>query len=492
MHDRAYLTLTTRDRAVLAQHVVSDGPKDRLLEQRSGPSNRETIFDNNKRFRLSYISRHLSTVFDHRSDKCDFAASRSPDVRHDHFERNVGVNESGAQANKDLSIVSDVWPMFHHDKGHTGLSGFGTRSDRGNLRWKFPPDDEHESPGPIQPFSSPALSLDGTIYVGSSNGLSAIDRHGILKWRFQTKAQSDYLSPAIGRDGTIYFASIDRTLYAINSNGSLKWKFPTRAVPSSPTVGADGTIYLGSFDCNLYALNPNGTRKWVFKTTDKVPITPAISSDGTIYFSGGALNPNGTLKWRFQSSIASLPRFSPPAVASDGTIYFGGTDSHLHAVNPDGTVKWNFGTKRGYVFSTPAIGRDGTLYFGVNGGSYFYALNANGALKWKYETDGNVLSSAALGTDGTIYFGSEDGHFYALNPDGTQRWRFPHGALHENHPIKRHRARPYDNGKWHAAHNENSSETDRADAASAGSSPAIGSDGTIYFASTNGHLYAIH
>jgi outer membrane protein assembly factor BamB len=369
----------------------------------------------------------------------------------------------------ERTIVSAAWPMFHHDMEHTGLSTFDTSTDTGTLRWKFSGGLDGRTAEAIQPFSSPALSGDGTIYIGSWNGLSVISSRGTLRWTFRTHSSGESSSPAIGRDGTVYFGSVDSNLYAINPNGTLKWKFPTRGPASSPTVGVHGTIYFGSFDGNLYALKPNGTAKWHFNTGDKVPMTPAIASDGTIYFSSGALNPDGTLKWRLPSDVARLPRFSPPAVASDGTSYFGSTDGRMHALNPDGTLKWDFPIDRGYVFASPAIGRDGTLYFGVNGGIYFYALSPNGALKWKFRTGDNVLSSAAVGADGTIYFGSEDGNFYALSPDGTERWIFSRSERHSNRPVMRH-----------------------VYTASAGSSPAVGADGTIYFASLDGQLYAIH
>ena len=63
-------------------------------------------------------------------------------------------------------------------------------------------------------------------------------------------------SPAIGSDGTIYFGSYDKNLYAINPDGSKKWAFKTgNWVNSPPTIGNDGTIYVGSRDKNLYAIS---------------------------------------------------------------------------------------------------------------------------------------------------------------------------------------------------------------------------------------------
>ena len=49
-------------------------------------------------------------------------------------------------------------------------------------------------------------------------------------------------------------------------------------------IGSDGTIYFGSEDKKLYALNPDGTKKWEFVTGGGVHSTPALASDGAIYF----------------------------------------------------------------------------------------------------------------------------------------------------------------------------------------------------------------
>ncbi|HEY5001095.1 MAG TPA: PQQ-binding-like beta-propeller repeat protein, partial [Candidatus Cryosericum sp.] len=179
---------------------------------------------------------------------------------------------------------------------------------------------------------------------------------------------------------------------------------------------------------------------WKYKTNGRIWSSPAIAGDGTIYVGSNgrylyALHPDGTLKWKYRTShwIISAS-VSSPAISSDGTIYVASWDGYLSAVNSDGTLKWTF--KTGWpsagpfqnllkkppawmtagldeITSAPAISMEGTIYIGSNN-NYLYALNADGTLKWKFETGDGIFSSPRISSDGTVYVGSWDGYLYAL------------------------------------------------------------------------------
>jgi len=118
------------------------------------------------------------------------------------------------------------------------------------------------------------------------------------------------------------------------------------------------------------------------------------------------------------------------------------------------TLDWKF-MAGSNIESSPTIGSDGTIYFGCVD-SYLYAINPDGTQKWKYLTGYWItLSSPAINDDGTIYIGSYDGYLHAVNPDGTQKWKF----------------------------DTNDNIT---------GSPTIGSDGTIYLNAGDGYLYSIN
>src|SRR5262249_52979621 len=147
---------------------------------------------------------------------------------------------------------------------------------------------------------------------------------------------------------------------------------------------------------------------------------PAIAPDGTIYIASEAgrlhaFAPNGASKWIFDLKGYSGPSASP-AVGEGGGIYVGAT--RVHAGNADGTVKWRYDTGA-YINGPAAIGSGGTVYF--PSGNYLYALNPDGTLKWR--TPGQAQyplgSAPAIGVDGTIYVNTNDGVLHAFRHDGT-------------------------------------------------------------------------
>ena len=322
-------------------------------------------------------------------------------------------------------------------------------------------------------------------------------------------------SPAIAPDGTIYVGAEDHFLYALNPNGTVKWKYETgNSLFASPAIGSDGTIYIGSEDRQIYAINPNGTLKWIVPTKSVFTSSAAIAADGTIYVAGTGID--RTIFSCISNSSCSKtitqacgPGFPP--CPTDETCVAGQAAGYtvvaqlgnFYALTDEGTkgtIKWAVGLS-GEVHSSPAIANDGTIYIGSNGdfvfdrsvicdntsifppsdvdpsrpvNGHFYAFNPDGTLKWAFNTLGDVISSPAIGSDGTIYVGSQHpsmfygkdhstlvgessvatGFIYAINPDGTPKClRDLFGDID--------------------------------------SSPAVGSDGTIYVGSDNFHVYAL-
>src|SRR5262249_32972327 len=139
--------------------------------------------------------------------------------------------------------------------------------------------------------SSPAISEDGNVYVGSSDGklysISAAD--GTTNWPpFNANSPFVHYSPAVGRDGTIYIANENGKLYAIKGTSRL----------------ADGAAW-PQFRRNLkQTANADvlpGEQLWAVRASERVKGPAALGADGTVYFfsffNGYAVLANGKSVW---------------------------------------------------------------------------------------------------------------------------------------------------------------------------------------------------
>ncbi|MEO0095166.1 MAG: PQQ-binding-like beta-propeller repeat protein [candidate division WOR-3 bacterium] len=238
----------------------------------------------------------------------------------------------------------------------------------GSEKWRIPN---------INPLGVPAVSTDGTLYIGIDSSLYAIAPNGTIKWRYRTNGLI-YSAPAIGSDGRIHFYSRDGFLYVLNADSTLKWRYPIYC-SSALAIGSNNTIYVVSNQCNLHALNPDGSLKWTYNLY--ATSNPIIGFEEIIYIGGSpgnseyylyALNPNGTLRWKYKTNAEVN---TTPALAADGTIYFGADG--LYALNSDGTLKWHALDLCTHITS-PTIGMDGSIFLEIN--NYLCAINGTSPL----------------------------------------------------------------------------------------------------------------
>ena len=117
---------------------------------------------------------------------------------------------------------------------------------------------------------TPSLSSDGTIYVGTSGGkVYAINSStGKTKWSYQTGQNPDFTGNqkdpqygvlatiVIGADGIIYVGAMDGVMHALNTDGSVLWKYTTgdNINENCPAIGPDGSLYFSSADKYIYAI----------------------------------------------------------------------------------------------------------------------------------------------------------------------------------------------------------------------------------------------
>jgi len=373
------------------------------------------------------------------------------------------------------------WSQSGYDSENSGRSPFrGPKTNK--LKWEFK--DGKTKCGHEVVMTSPVIDKEGNLYFGTSEGsLIATTPEGKEIWRFTipdaysrdkcggsmygTRELYDLNidnTPAIDSDSTIYFGTSGqenaKKIYAIDSNGKLKWTYTIdSALQSDIKLGYNQRIYFTT-NTKIYSLDKNG------KDAKAYPIegennSPAIAKDSTVYVCSKegliALDKDLNRKWVYQTQKGLIR--CDPAINPDGNIiYFpANRENKLYAVNNDGTLKW-----KSDIFwneSSPSVAKDGTIYIGTanpsvdinscqsleKGSGVFFAFNPNGKEKWRYyvppvkymkEAGGEdnlihcydntraIDGPSIISSDGTIYFGTDARLFIALNPDGTEKWRF--------------------------------------------------------------------
>ena len=311
----------------------------------------------------------------------------------------------------------------------------------------------------------------------------------------------------------------NRSLLLVVALGLMALLLWPKVLPTSLAQGDDPPWPMFRYDIKHTGRSPhtgpdNPGAKWTFQAGGPVTSSPAIGADCTIYVGSNdnkfyALNPDGTEKWHFntQGSITSSP-----AIGADGTIYIGSEDNNLYALNPDGSQKWSFATRDG-IHSSPVIASDGTIYI-TSTDRTIYAINPDGTEKWG-TTEGRLgISSPVIGADGTIYAASTKitlpgyyasiGRMYAFDPnDGSLMWRTnTTGGLNSSPAIGTdgtiYVGSTYDRlggttiTEFYALNPDGTEKWSFPTQGAIISSPAIGADGIIYVGSSDNNLYAVN
>ena len=308
------------------------------------------------------------------------------------------------------------------------------------------------------------------------------------EWRFGTGGPVSLWHPAIGSDGTIYMSALDATLYALNEDGTTKWTFNlgdnNDYMPGIDTKGtpdpSDDVIYSDIFGNSIVAINSDGNELWRFNIASDIDSTPVVGPDGRVYFgtdgaqslfaidpaaraNGQAFPQAGEWQRVTAGEVSGIAALSPDA----SVVYFvaNDPDNNLYAVNTaDGSILWQFPfvAELNELNSSPAVNpADGTIYVGSDNHNV-YAINPDGTEKWRFTTGADVESTPEVAVDPrdgelTVYIGSDDDKVYALNAaTGAKKWEFLTGGPNVV------------------------------------SSAIVDLDGTVYIGSEDGNVYAIN
>lgn len=301
--------------------------------------------------------------------------------------------------------------------------------------------------------SALVIGADGTIYVGSADGLTALAPDGTAKW----SAPISVNDLALGRSGLVY-ARATGSLNAYEADGSVAWSVPLQDAQDAqlPTcsgdvgiaLGADESVIAGDCSGKMVCFGPDGKQRWSTSLPKyPSPMTPAIAPSGTVEVAGvsfatGApwngrlfsLDINGAILT--SSPILSFEGFmfgfDSPAVGADGTAYMP-MAAGVTAIASDGSAAWE--ATLFAPFTTPALGPDGTVFSVDRGGHTLYAIAPDGSTSWSYPGPIDPYLPPVIGGDGTVYIGvgvpgsqTTGNTTVALSADGTVEWELPGGG----------------------------------------------------------------
>lgn len=330
----------------------------------------------------------------------------------------------------------------------------------GTVKWVFTPSANVNMPA--------VAGTNGVLYaVSSDNKLYAINPDGTQKWVFSTENTDPFtFGPVLGPDGTIYVVADSTKTYALTSAGTLKWGGPASFFPPNiteqPVVGSDGTIYLYNGDAGqLYAVDPvTGVGESTFTALNNIAIPPVIGEDDAVCLVDG----DDFLRMVPPAGLAGAVSYDATGVSGPlgagpgGVVYMLKNNSDLYAIKPDGTDKWGAPySAAGIVSAAPIKGADGTAYI-VDDVPAVYSVSSTTGAGFVFGSLANLSHAPAPAPDGRMCLVDAGSDLYSMNTDGSVNWG----------PIV------------------------PPAAASITGDPNVGPDGTVYFSTDDGNVYAVH
>ena len=157
-----------------------------------------------------------------------------------------------------------------------------------------------------------------------------------------------FATPAIDRDGTIYFGTARGGIfYAFYPDGSLKWKREIeqqlvwdtlRGIGSSAVIGEENVFFTTQHGLIVCLSKFDGREIWKKDINIYMISSPVLSADGTLYICTAAPikaiiavnSVNGFVEWQYETDNGIS---SSPVLNDQGILYVGCLDGCLYAIN---------------------------------------------------------------------------------------------------------------------------------------------------------------
>lgn len=223
--------------------------------------------------------------------------------------------------------------------------------------------------------ASPAVTSDGIVYALCDGGkLTAIDvENGNVKWTATETGNAGAV--AVDGDGTIFIGTSEG-VWAYSSNGTRKWAsdaaYAVSARGGHIAIGDDYIYVTLLSKAGVVAINKNtGAKAWQYKTAKGDCYHPVVDGEGTVYFcekSGNlyAVKKDGTLKWATSGNVGYTQ--CGFALDNNGNAYISQYASPFNLLKFDAAGTETVLTTIGKQTMSPVtIGPDRRIYYGMNG-----------------------------------------------------------------------------------------------------------------------------
>lgn len=290
-------------------------------------------------------------------------------------------------------------------------------------------------------------------------------------------------------------------------NVNVSWTYQSSAnVISTPAV-INNLVVFGNQNGLIEALDlKTGKRKWTFETNGPIFSSPAISNNKIVVGSADdfiyCLNDAGKLQWKFKTDASVLG--SP--LIENNVVYIGGSDHRFSAYNlSTGKAIWSYPSLEGPVVSKPIIVADKIIFGAWD--KNLYTLDKNdGNFLWKWNNGSPVINYSPAACipvvkDDVVYVAAPDRYLSAIDINsGKTLWRTNQATVRESIGLSNdgkliygktmqdtvvafytNKEKPELAWKFNAAYGYEHTP-----------SMLIEKDGTVFFGTRNGIVYAIN
>ncbi len=324
------------------------------------------------------------------------------------------------------SLANSPWPMNHGDPQSTGRSKF-----TGPLTGTIIKEVEA-----INIQSGVSIGPDSTIYYCSGGDLVAMWPNGEIKWKIEPdESWEGFSTPLVSADGTIYIGTPEGNVFAVNPDSTIKWKVPVGDnIWQSLSIDLDENLYVVDNSRTLHCISSKGTIKWSL-TDDRFTSYPSavisFSPDGkTLYLPGSTVTlisldlSTLAIKWEFGERGTA----TQPMVDSNENIYVLTKIDSIHngkfsvfSINKMGEINWSYPCDDDNSrMNTPTIDKQGNIYVAYDA---LYSFNYHGNLRWKTDLDLTCDCPLVCDNMGNVYVGTMAPiEMRAYSTDGILLW----------------------------------------------------------------------